>query len=220
MQRNLGGGSMLINDAQVHEVLNKFYDLSVETKDGQILLVGSIKIDHIYRDTNIVDTYQVEVQTNSNYPDQLPIIREVGGKIDMRYGHIDKDRILCLATEADMRINLGRPFRLIEWLEKYVISYFLTYSYYKMYGVMPDGERSHNEEGILEFYTEYFGFGSTEETRGFLKHVCSKNYKGHHNCPCNSGKRIRDCHKDKILELRKSDFIDIFKADYARISKR
>ena len=52
-------------------------------------------------------------------------------------------------------------------------------------------------------YAELLGRTSDPSIVGFMKLLARKNSpKGHERCPCNSGKRLRDCHRDLLHEAR------------------
>ncbi len=52
--------------------------------------------------------------------------------------------------------------------------------------------RNHN---LLESFTFFFGQA--------LRLLSMNEVKGHHPCPCGSGKALRQCHRDEVDELKK-----------------
>ena len=59
---------------------------------------------------------------------------------------------------------------------------------------MPFGELSHGGKGVLEYYTQLFNASSDVIAIELLKILAENNYRGHYDCPCGNGKRIRNCH--------------------------
>jgi len=66
----------------------------------------------------------------------------------------------------------------------------------------PFDEWSHGIEGQLEYYREVFGTDNLGHVRKYLEYMIAKKVKGHWECPCGSGRRIRDCHSQQIYSLR------------------
>lgn len=193
-------------EEQIQEVIIRFPELKLSKTNNNILISGKIDINCEHLDEHIIDEYEVMIIIN-NYPEKLPMIRETNKRIPLKYGHVYKDGELCLATEDEIKLTLGENFTLNQWIDNFVIPYFFGYSYFEKYGVMPFGERSHGARGIKEFYKDFFGVDTEKKAISFLKFISSfKNYKykGHHICPCGSGKRIRDCHKDILLKCEDS----------------
>ena len=53
-------------------------------------------------------------------------------------------------------------------------------------------------------YGEILGVTDEEQIRRFLDCLGHKKVKGHWNCPCGTGKRIRDCHVTRSGDSRTS----------------
>jgi len=208
----------LLNN-EINEILSKFPGLELKEYTDRIILIGKIGIDNTYKDEHIIDEYNVEVNIPYGYPTKLPTIKEIGKRIKARYGHIYGNRELCLATAADMQFKLGDNFKLMDWFENYVIPYFFSHSYFEKYGRLPFGDRSHGSNGMLEYYMEYFKADSKTSAYNILKYVCEKSYRGHNICPCGSKIRIRNCHKNIVIESQENRRIKILSKDLKDIEK-
>lgn len=64
------------------------------------------------------------------------------------------------------------------------------------------GERSHNALGVIEYYKEELGTDDPATVTRFIMYLSKKAIKGHWDCFCGSGKRMRHCHFAKLLEMR------------------
>ena len=148
---------MIMLEEQLQEILKRFPELKLSKRVNDIVLAGVLNIDCYYEklDERIIDKFNVQIIIPEAFPKKLPIVREVGKKIPLKYGHIYSDGELCLATDQEIRITLGYDINLYEWLDKFVIPYFYGYSYFEKYDVMPFGERSHGNKGVNEFYKEF-----------------------------------------------------------------
>lgn len=194
---------MIIIEEQVQEILKRFPELKLSKIENDILVSGKININCEYLNEHIIDEYEVMIIINNNYPEKLPVIREINKRIPLRYGHVYRDGELCLATDDEIKLTLGENFTLSQWIDNFVIPYLFGYSYFEKYGVMPFGERSHGTTGIIEFYKDFFNVDNEDKAVNFLKFIRSfksYKYKGHYRCPCGSGKRVRDCHKNILLK--------------------
>ena len=141
---------MIMLEEQLQEILKRFPELKLSKRVNDIVLAGVLNIDCYYEklDERIIDKFNVQIIIPEAFPKKLPIVREVGKKIPLKYGHIYSDGELCLATDQEIRITLGYDINLYEWLDKFVIPYFYGYSYFEKYDVMPFGERSHGNKGV------------------------------------------------------------------------
>ena len=57
--------------------------------------------------------------------------------------------------------------------------------------------------GIHEYYAGLLGMSADASVIGFMRLLARKNRpKGHEACPCNSGERLRNCHRDLLYKMR------------------
>ena len=67
----------------------------------------------------------------------------------------------------------------------------------------PWGERSHFAEGVIEYYAELLGINMRQSVVEFMRLLARKNRpKGHEICPCGSGERLRNCHRELLYSTR------------------
>ena len=204
---------------EIQEALCAFPGLKVEIINNNIKLTGKIEINNTFKDEHIVDAYTVEINIPKEYPKELPTIKETGRRIKREFRHIYNNHELCLATFADMKLKLGENFKLLDWIDNFVVPYFFSNSYFEKYKILPFGERSHGSIGILEFYTEYFKVDNKKSAYNILKYSCEKKYRGHDECPCGSGEKIRNCHKDIVLKSKEGTRLEILSNDLKDIMK-
>lgn len=204
----------------INSVLSKYPRLVAEcTQKSEVLLKGFVDFDITHCDTRIIDSYEIEIIISDFYPIKIPVVKEVGRRILSKFEHIYSDRSLCLATEANIHIELNPNYDLLDFIDKFVIPYFFSYSYFEKYKVVPFGERSHGVDGIIEFYKDCFNVESYRAVLQLLEYTCNKRYRGHDLCPCGSGKRIRNCHKNSVLSLKDKNIGHILKNELYQIKK-
>jgi len=58
-------------------------------------------------------------------------------------------------------------------------------------------------EGVIEYYGESLGINNRQSAVEFMKLLARKNRpKGHEICPCGSGERLRNCHRELLYSTR------------------
>ena len=203
-------------EAQVEALLCAYPRLN-RTKDSRsaVVISGSIDVNKCFNDFTVAQSYNLEIHIPKS-EEKLPNVVDVGHHIMRDYPHLYSDRTLCLATETDIRFRYIQGFDLVDWMGTYVENYYYSYEYYQRYGVFPFGERGHGNKGVLETYQEIFNVNSTTTAKNVLDYIVShKKYRGHHLCPCYSGKKIRDCHKEIILHfLQDPTLLSLLVQDY------
>ena len=154
--------------------------------------------------------YKIAVIFPEKYPRQIPILvcddpKLPIGDIDR---HIMSDGSCCLGVHADINTRWVAEPNITSFLNNFAAPFLAWQAYYDEYKRAPPwGERSHAGEGILEFYTELLGVRAESTVLGFIHLLARKNTpKGHELCPCNSGKRLRNCHRELIYAVRKRVF--------------
>ena len=167
------------------------------------------------------DCYEIIVGVWANFPWEEPIVLETGGRVPkLADRHVfPKKGNCCLGVWEEWLLTA--PDRNFEtFLTGCLHDYFVSQSWFEAKGEWPYDQRSHDEEGIIESYAELLGL---EENTGViadhLRLLSRAQGKGHARCPCGSGLRLRDCHKDRIAELSGRICPTMAKQMLARIEK-
>ena len=203
-------------NVQVKQLLALYPGLKVVLSDDtQILLEGKLLVNRISKDFWLYKEYllQIVIPLESNV---LPYVIDIGKHIDDDYPHLYRNtRKLCLETDTHILVRFLDSFSLTEWVSEYVEVYYFTYEYHERYGEYPFGERSHGPEGVVETYSELFCESDFSKTVSLMKYISSNPYRGHNNCPCGSGQKLRNCHGQAILRFCTDDRLKGFvKKDY------
>ncbi len=182
-------------ELQINELLVRYPNLSVVEADSlKIRLNGYVDINRSAKGFVLNQSYKIIVNVFLDGR-TLPIVCDDGGAIADNYHHKYTDGSLCLATSTDIRLRFIDGFNLAQWMDEYVEVYFFSYEYYQRFGTFPFGERSHGIEGVLETYSEIFDEQDAANLASLMMYVYNGNsYRGHVLCPCNSNKRLRQCH--------------------------
>jgi hypothetical protein len=150
--------------------------------------------------------YGIFILMPNNYPKHVPDLfcndpKLPIGNIDR---HIMPDGSACLGVYADIMTRWSLKPDIVNFLENFVASFLVWQVYYDAHQKPPSwGERSHLSEGIIEYYAELLGMNKSQMVVEFMRLLSRKNRpKGHEICPCGSGDRLRNCHRELLYSIR------------------
>lgn len=152
----------------------------------------------------VLDQFSIEIELPRYDPDELPLLREVGGRIPRTSdNHINvPSGDICLFVPDERWRIYPRGSTLLDFLNVPVRNYFIGYCLVEMGEPWPFGQRSHGADGIFEYYSELLGTDDKRVVIRFLECLSKSTLKGHWACPCGNGKRIRNCHRTTLNDLR------------------
>ncbi len=182
------------------EVGARYPTLHFSVREHIVYLNGTLQIKD---ERGMFDFFHIEVELPPKFPDILPIVREVGGRIPHTVErHIFPNGNTCLHVNEDWYFEHPNGYTLCEFLDGPMYSFFLQQSAVEHGQPWPFGQRSHGMDGILECYKDLTDAPNLSIARAFLETLAKQEVKGHHLCPCGSGKKIRECHP-KLREFGK-----------------
>jgi hypothetical protein len=180
------------------EIQERYPDLRVLIEKGQILLRGSYPVAD---DGEVLDRYLVEITLPSEFPDAVPVVREISGRIPaLADRHVYRNGTLCVLVPEDWLLHERRT--LLSFLDGPLRNFFIGESLVARGHPRPFGERSHGLRGLFEAYGEIVGSADPLTIRRYLECLAKRQIKGHWDCPCGSGLRVRKCHRDQLRHLR------------------
>lgn len=167
-----------------------------------VIITGVLAFDASYGNLeNINDWFELEMLVPNDYPKSLPIVKEISGKISIDYHHLYPDGSFCLAAPLEVKRIFSKYPSLVGFVDNLVIPFLYSYCYWGIHNKMPFGELSHSGDGIFEYYLERFEVSDKNNLVKELYKIYKHGYRGHHNCPCGSGKIVRKCHKEIVWEV-------------------
>ena len=189
---------------RMKELLSKYPGLRLRPMvSGYVILAGAFAFSaEGPTKEGIDDLYEIEIAIPKQFPDQLPRVREMNGRIPPSF-HKLVDGSLCLGSETRLRLTVMQSPFILSFVEHCVIPYLYGYSFFERHGKLPFGELSHGGDGIREDLAELFGI-RTDMVADFVRTAALK--KGIANkrpCPCGSALRVGRCHHKRINHLRK-----------------
>ena len=151
-----------------------------------------------------LDRYSVSIILPPSYPEDLPIVYEVGGRIrHIADRHFFKNGSACIFIPDDRWRCFPPSSEFIDYLKGPLHNFFLSQTYYDRTGEWPFGEWSHDSQGILEYYQCLIDTQDMRTVFRFLLVLAEKKLKKEHKCPCGSNRKIKRCCIVKIRDLRK-----------------
>lgn len=171
-----------------------------EEPDGLVVLAGILAFEAVVPGgPTISDEFDVEFVIPVDYPTHLPTARELNGKLDRTYEHLyPDDKSFCLAVPVEVRRIFSEVPTLKGFIDRLVIPFLYGYCHWKQFGTYPFGERPHGSLGITQLYREQFSTDDDFVILAIIALLFEHGYRGHHACPCGSGKRVRQCHAKEL----------------------
>lgn len=202
--------------------LRSFYpELNLLCDDGVWFIEGTLNFSAQFAGEIIDDNYSILVCIPENYPDRIPIAFETAGRIPKNFHKLQSpEGALCLGEPiAVFRKFLGEP-SLLGYVNNCLIPYLYSFSQKRRKGQLPFGELAHGTAGLIEQYLELFNLKNEKSLVGLIAILAKANYRGHVFCPCGSGKRLRSCHGDQLLEIMQFNSQGYFRNIYESLCHR
>ncbi len=182
------------------QVEAKYPGLHFKVEEDKLHLTGKFNFQAIYEDELIEDFYEIDILFPDNYPKDVPVVWEIGDKIEKDY-HCHSNGTLCLETYVETYKEFSKAPDILNFIEALLIPYLYRYSYIKKFGKAPFSECEHGVAGIIQWHQEYFELTDNLKILNLLLIVIENKYRGHLRCPCGSNKRLRNCHGPKLMNL-------------------
>lgn len=185
-------------------------------KEACYIIAGTLAFTATYQNETIEDAYQIKMLVPKSYPLKLPTIKETTGRIPPDF-HTNPDGTLCL----EVPIKLYRVFNenptLLHFINKCALPYFYSFSFWKKHGRLPFGDWAHGGEGLLQMYKEFFQIDEDLIVVALIKILAENKYKGSQLCPCQSGKKLYNCHGPALKKIQSLQGSKHFSQEYLQI---
>ncbi|MCP3055058.1 SEC-C metal-binding domain-containing protein [Aurantimonas marianensis] len=151
------------------------------------------------------DWYQVRVGITAGFPWEEPCVVETGDRIPKVVDrHVFPDHGDCCLGVWEEWLITASDHTFEAFMTGVMHDYFVSQTYFEAKGEWPFGERSHGDAGVVESFADLLGVGNDKAIIvEYLRLMSWKHVKGHASCPCGSGRRLRQCHRDKVDQLKK-----------------
>ncbi len=181
------------------DLIKKFPTLRIQISNEKVIIVGMFPVKS---NKATINEYLLEIILPDNYPEDLPAINELQGKIPRTpEWHTNGDGTLCPVLPSEYWSRKSEC-RLIEYLENEVTGLLLAADYFRLKGHWPFSEHRHGYDGYRDYYGKRLGIENPTIVQEFINDIHTNRLKGHFDCPCKSGKKLRNCHATVLWQLR------------------
>lgn len=181
------------------EVPKQYPDLRVVNECGAVSIRGSFPV---MDGRDVLDRFQIEISLPPDFPDSTPVLREIGGKIPWHEDrHVNQSNGEACPIVPEEWLVRPEHDSILAFLEGPVRNFFLGQILVEAGQPWPFGERAHGVPGLFEAYGEMVGTTDRDAIWRYLDCLSRETLKGHWDCPCGSGKRLRNCHWDQFQSL-------------------
>ena len=189
---------------QLAEAINAFPSLYKFIIDGKEILKGSLDVvDHAGKHW---ETYEIEIHSTENYPEEFPVLFETSGKIPkIADWHVYEDtHSCCVKVKPEELIRCKKGITVIEFIREEVMPYLFNQTHRRVEGYYVNGEYGHGLFGIYQFYAIELNTGNDiRQTIGLLQFISSNERPGRTMlCFCGSKIKFRRCHRDAFDKLK------------------
>ena len=192
--------------AEIREDLAAYPRLHLFTDQELVQVRGTFPVRDV--DGRELDSFRVSIELPPNYPEDLPVVREVGGRLAWKKElHVNPENseapgTACVLIPDDrwQCFPIGSRFRV--YLEGPLHNFFLAQHCVAKGEPWPFGQWDHGERGVYEYYRWLIPTESNEVVRRFLHLLAKLELKAGYECPCGSGKKVKRCCQTKLAKLR------------------
>lgn len=183
----------LITENSKNFIKDNFPEVSIQETDIEIIFEGRFIINARKENFEIHEAPLLRIIMNKDYPNILPVCYDLNKKI--KYDHVFQNGSLCVSTLLDLAITLKDSISIQDYIDKFIIPYFLSYRYWQKTGKDLNGDRSHGTKGIFESLREYLSCNLSDEELLFLL------------CWASKTKKFKRCIPKKLQEKFKIKYI-------------
>lgn len=151
-----------------------------------------------------ITEFVVRIELSPLYPRREPKVFEVGGRIPREPDrHINPDGDCCVTVWENWLVTADDP-SFSGFISGPLNEYFLGQYWFERTGKWPFGERAHGAPGLAEAYADALGIPNKREDLIYYLRLLSQDWpKGHWGCPCKSGRLLRHCHHQHLLDIHR-----------------
>ncbi|TDM48744.1 hypothetical protein ETI06_09735 [Macrococcoides goetzii] len=194
---------------QIDELMIHQPNLILCEDEEKFILKGQYNYDVAYDGTRYSNSKDIVIHIYKNFPqsDIKLFIEDIPSDME----HVNLDGSICLAAYTEVRSFLRLKPTVLNFINKFFHSFFFSLEWFGRYKQYPFGERSHGRVGMLEYYLEKWNVDE-ELFKKFALLLFKEKYRGHLECLCGSGLKIRKCHGEYLENIIKDDVLlsDLF----------
>lgn len=181
-------------------IAEKYPKLFFQENEGEITLSGTFEFCAVFGERQLQESFRIEIVYPDNFPHMIPVVFEKANRLPKDY-HRNPNGTLCLGAYTELALKFFPKPNTINFLESLLIPYLYRFCIAEIDGIPPFEDLSHGAKGLFEYFNIYFGVNSEIAVYHLLGIAAQDRYRGHTHCPCNCGKRLRNCHGKLVQNL-------------------
>lgn len=186
---------------------------------GPWKIIGPLRFTATYNNVTLTKTIPVIISIPSNFPKQLPTIREHLSSLITSFPHVNTDdKSFCLGTPIDLKIRFSKNPTLLFFVEEFLIPFLYSAFYWLENGEMPFPDRDHGPLGLLQDYCSRFLVHDPDAVLSFLRILSNNQFVYEGLCPCSSRKSFNDCHANVLKNISAYQTFSEFDSDRRSIN--
>lgn len=191
-------------EAEMSAVRRRFPDVRTEVYRGYVCFEGLFPVRT--KNGSTLRRYGLCIVFPRNYPQWIPdsYMMEPNVKF-FAERHIDRSGRACLCLPHEVPSYFPEGVRFDAYIDHLLTPWLIGQAYYDEYDDWPWPTRKHGRKGILQGFSELLAIEDLSEVERYVHLLVRKNpAKGHEMCPCDSGRKLRDCHSDLYYRCREN----------------
>lgn len=142
------------------------------------------------------DTFKIRVEAPANYPYGIPLVREMGSRIErIPDRHISADGFCCVAIDHVLLHHAAKRLTVTVFVQQYVYPYLANQLYFESKRCYAGQEYLHAFDGVEQFYRETMNSPDADTAIKLLECVLLRKLPSRNNpCFCGSSKKFKYCH--------------------------
>ena len=203
---------MAIIDESIDFIHQTFPEVAIRQEASSIIFEGRFILRGRYKDFIMEAAPRLKLVMDTHYPHTLPEVFDVDNAVS--YDHKFQDNTLCLATPIDIKLRLLSSKNISDYIEGFLIPYFISYKYWEQSGQKIDiyGDRSHGKKGIIESLADFFNLECNDEiTIHLLFSWAAKTNKFRRLVPKENQDNFIKKYSNQISKLRKLGILELRK---------
>ncbi|MBN2789643.1 MAG: hypothetical protein JXR69_05600 [Candidatus Delongbacteria bacterium] len=192
-------------------------EMKIVDKGDYLEIKGRFIIKARYEDIVVNSAPKLKIIFAKTYPTVPPIVYETENKV--RNEHKLSNKALCVATHFDLLLQLSNSTSIADYINKFLIPYFISHESYIKTGNYIYGDRAHGAKGIYQSIGDFFNV--KDDDREFLQRLIAwaiKKNKFRITFPENDRYKYIRKYAVKIGRLRKVGILNL-KNFYKNIEK-
>lgn len=184
----------------LREFLSNHPEMLVAPARGKLSLLLEGTFQFSARPANgveITDSYSLSIAVPPEFPHDIPLVRETGGRIPDDYKHHVNPGVqtLCLGSPIRLLRAISRCPSLVGFARSCLVPYLYAVSVKLRFGgAFVFGELAHGAEGVFEDYLQLFRLKTHGQVTEALRLLGTKRRLANkERCPCGCGRRLGQC---------------------------